>query len=127
MLCSKQIVQIFLILGQNKTCLQSVLNQFCENLGTDDEHIVRGEHSHCNDKRFARFDGDAWRCWTELLEETSLACVGQDGQLIMCSSPDTSGGKCTRNSQLQAIIDDRVALCAGKFVSRIKLSIEFLS
>ena len=43
-----------------------------------------------------------------------MACVDRDGEMIMCASPDTSGGKCTRHGQIKAMIDDRAAHCAGK-------------
>ena len=89
------------------------MDWFCDHLGTDDEHFVETENPDCNDRRYARFDGSRWRCWTDLLEETSLACVDDDGQLRMCASPDTSGGRCTRNDPLTAMIADRDSICPG--------------
>ena len=89
------------------------MDRFCEQVGTDDANAVESEHSDCNDRRYARFEGGEWRCWSDLLEDTRLACVDEAGELTTCLAPDTAGGKCTRNESLTAMINDRDAACQG--------------
>ena len=102
-------------LNAESNCLQDKLDTYCRNLGADDLVDIVGEHSNCNENRFARFDGEKWRCYAKLKsqDESSIeSCVSAHGSLIKCQEPDPDFGYCTRNQ----IIQNMIAFgCEGKF------------
>lgn len=88
-------------------CLQDTLDEYCRNLGTNDSVHIVGEHSNCEDARFARFDGLKWRCYTQVKSSSeSNSCVSSNGDLTKCQDPDETSGFCTRNRILKNIIDN---------------------
>ena len=76
--------------------LQNQLDTWCQNLG-----------SPCNDRRFARHDGQDWRCWTNVVTDTSIdSCVSDDKTMVKCGSRGTGGRYCTRNDEILKLIHD---------------------
>ena len=87
--------------------LQNQLDTWCQNLGTDDNVVIPGEHADCNDRRFARHDGQVWRCWTDVVSDTSIeSCVSDDKTMVKCGSRGTGGRYCTRNDEILKLIHD---------------------
>jgi len=84
-------------------CVQQTMDNWCRNLGTDDDVEIDGEHSDCNDRMYARFDGTNWRCWDSLSDNVQKACISDNGELFECKSG--TGGKCTRHHELSMLID----------------------
>ena len=80
------------------------MNNWCQNLGTDDNVVIETEHPDCNDLRYARLDGSTWHCFFNITDTVAEACVTDTGRLINCYSGDFSEDKCTRDAQLKAHI-----------------------
>ena len=94
--------------------LQNQLDTWCQNLGTDDDVVIPGENADCNDKRYARHDGERWRCWTDVvLDANSYSCVSDDKSLVKCGSKG-SGDRCTRNDEILKLIHDFTSDKIGK-------------
>ena len=73
-------------------------------MGTDDDVIVASDDPDCNDVRFARHDGQVWRCWTNVVTDTSIdSCVSDDKTMVKCGTRGT-GGRCTRNEEILKLI-----------------------
>ena len=68
--------------------------------------LVKTPLDACNDRRFARHDGKAWRCWTNVVTDTSIdSCVSDDKTMVNCGTRGT-GGRCTRNNEILELIHD---------------------
>ena len=86
------------------------MDNWCRNLGTDDDVKIDGEHSDCNESMYARFDGLKWHCWDSLSENVEKACISDNKELFDCKSG--TGRKCTRHDEIMALIDNG---CPGMY------------
>ena len=89
--------------------LQNHLDTWCKHLGTDDDVVIPGENANCNDRRYARHDGQAWRCWSDVVADTSISsCISDDKTMVKCGTRGT-GERCSRNNEILKLISDYIA------------------
>ena len=83
-------------------CLQDELDAFCRNLQEEDI----SENISCSNQRYARFDGVAWRCFSNLRgkQQRTLSCVDELGSLIFCQEGHLQGGSCSLHSRIETLI-----------------------